>query len=128
MTNEEIAREIGNAREIGDASITAIATGLLNLERLQENLRQMATESSTPDSTPTNEQERRKQFGARLRMIRTLRNISRNELAKKLGLSSPFIANIENGRREPSNKHLIGMAKVLNVTTDWLLDVPPPSP
>ena len=128
MTNEDIAREIGNAREIGDASITAIATGLLNLERLQENLRQMATEPPTTDSTPTDEQERRKQFGARLRMIRTLRNISRNELAKKLGLSSPFIANIENGRREPSNKHLIGMAKVLNVSTDWLLDVPPPSP
>lgn len=121
MTNEEIAREIG------DAPITAIATGLLNLERLQENLRQMAaTEPPTQDSTPTDEQERRKQFGARLRMIRTLRGLTQAEVAKVLGINKSTVTLYENGRTEPSLKNLVLLARTLNVSADWLLDLPTP--
>ena len=48
------------------------------------------------------------------------------DIAKKLNVTIQSIKNYESGLREPSIKNLIALAHILNVTTDWLLNVPPP--
>lgn len=118
MTNEEIANELEGV------SITAIATGLLNVERLKEKIVQSASENFVSDPLKTPESDRRKLFGERLRMMRKLRGFTQSEFAERLGVSKSFLANCECGRREPSNRNLISMARILNVSADWLLDVP----
>ncbi len=118
MTNEEIAKEISQY------PLTAIATGLLNIEHLKEKLTQSTGEEFISDPIKIPEAERRKLFGERLRMIRKLRGFTQAEFAERLGVSKSFVTNCECGRREPSNRNLISMARILNVSADWLLDIP----
>ena len=44
-------------------------------------------------------------------------------MAEKLGLSASQVANYEMGRRLPSLQILIDMARILGVSTDYLLGV-----
>ena len=48
---------------------------------------------------------------------------SQSKLAEKLGLSASQVANYEMGRRLPSLQILIDMARILGVSTDYLLGV-----
>ena len=118
MTEGEIIKEISQY------PIAAIATGLINAERLKEKLTQSTSGDFYTDPLKTPESERRKLFGERLRMIRKLRGFTQAELAERLGVSKSFVTNCECGRREPSNRNLISMARVLSISTDWLLDIP----
>lgn len=78
------------------------------------------------DTRPKDEQERRQLFGARMKMIRQMLGLKQADIAKKLNITIQSVKNYESGLREPSIKNLIALAHILNVTTDWLLDVPPP--
>ncbi len=79
-----------------------------------------------PESKPKDEKERRQLFGARMKMIRQMLGLKQADIAKKLNITIQSVKNYESGIREPSIKNLIALAHILNVTTDWLLDVPPP--
>ena len=127
MTNGELAKEISQY------PLTAIATGLFDFERFNNQLNKSNDENSNTYSTSTNklnplklpEEERRKLFGERIKMMRKLRGFTRSEFAKLLGVSRPLIAAYETGTREPSLKNLIALVQALNIDTDWLLGLSP---
>ena len=54
-------------------------------------------------------------LGQRLHELRDKADLSLRELAKKVGISSPFLSDIELGRRFPSEEILAKLAKALNV-------------
>ena len=118
MTDEELAKEISRY------PLTAIATGLLNLENNRENVLAKACKEIELDSLKLSDEERRKQFGSRVRMIRQLLGLTQAELVKKIGVTNQAIATYEKGKREATYKNLIGLSRALNVTTDWLLGEP----
>ena len=122
------------AKELSQYPLTAIATGLFDFERFKNQLNNPTDENSNPDS-PTQttkpnpltlpEEERRKLFGERIKMIRKLRGFTRSDIAKQLGVSRPLIAAYETGTSEPSLKNLIALVQALNINTDWLLGLSP---
>lgn len=65
----------------------------------------------------------RKGFAARLKQTRLSAGLTRQQLGNKLQLSANGIGQYEIGRREPSLGGLVRLAKILNVSTDWLLGV-----
>jgi transcriptional regulator with XRE-family HTH domain len=67
-------------------------------------------------------------IGPFIRKRRDELDLSLRELAKKLDCSPAFISDIELGRRHPSDKVLIEIAKILKVKADDLrkMDVRPP--
>ena len=67
-------------------------------------------------------------IGPFIRRRRDELDLSLRELAKKLDCSPAFISDIELGRRHPSEKVLIEIAKILKVKLDDLrkMDVRPP--
>lgn len=113
-------------KKISQFSLPVIANGLLQLEKMREKARELETtaENSAP---PLPDEERRKQVGARVRMMRRLLGLTQTELAEQIGVSKQAIAMYETGRREASYKNLVALSRALNVTTDWLLDTPPPT-
>ena len=127
MTNGELAKELSQY------PMTAIATGLLDFERFNQLNKLTDGDSNTDYPSPSTksnplklpEEERRKLFGERIKMIRKLRGFTRSEFAKLLGVSRPLIAAYETGTREPSLKNLIALVQALNIDTDWLLGLSP---
>ena len=81
---------------------------------------------SNTEEKHSDEKERRKLVGARMKMIRQMLGLKQADIAKKLNITIQSVKNYESGIREPSIKNLISLAHILNVTTDWLLDVSPP--
>ena len=67
-------------------------------------------------------------IGPFIRKRRDELDLSLRELAKKLDCSPAFISDIELGRRHPSDKVLIEIAKILKVKADDIrnMDVRPP--
>lgn len=115
VTNEEILRELD------DISPSRIATGLLKLERMLKNLKNNNVDSTEFDSLKLPDEERRKQFGARIKNMRKSLGLTQADLAKKIGVTKQAITTYETGIREPSFRNLIKLSRALNVTTDWLL-------
>lgn len=62
-------------------------------------------------------------FPERLKSLRTLKGVSRQELADHLGMSYETIGKWEHGTRDPGTDDLIKMALFLGVSTDYLLGV-----
>ena len=62
-------------------------------------------------------------FGNRLKILRLRENMSQAQLAQKLDLTKSVISAYETGIRLPSYDVLIHIAKIFNVTTDYLLGV-----
>ena len=128
MTNGELAKELSQY------PLTAIATGLLDFERFNKKFSK-ADEESLTQNYPTllvstnplklSEDERRKLFGERIKMIRKLRGFTRSDIANQLGVSVSLIGAYEGGKREPSIKNLIALSQILNVEADWLLGLSP---
>lgn len=56
-----------------------------------------------------------------IRNIRISRGLSVNELAKRAGISSKFVYDIENGKKGFSADVLLRLAESLNVSCDYLL-------
>lgn len=61
------------------------------------------------------------EIGERVRITRTARGFSREELAEYLGISTLFLGYIECGQRGMSLVTLQNICKVLNVSADYLL-------
>ena len=59
-------------------------------------------------------------LGERLRELREAADISLRELAKDVGISAPFLSDVELGRRFPSDDILAKLAKSLKVSLDDL--------
>ena len=62
-------------------------------------------------------------LGERLKALRTAKKMSQKELAEKIGIAKSVISFYESGDRFPSYDVLIKIARIFNVTTDYLLDV-----
>lgn len=122
MTNGELAKELSQY------PLTAITTGLPDFEQLRKRLinSQEKTAGTNPLKMP--EEERRKLFGERVKMMRNLRGLTRSEFAKKLGVSTALVSAYEVGKREPSMKNLIALTQILNIGADWLLGISPQTP
>jgi transcriptional regulator with XRE-family HTH domain len=57
----------------------------------------------------------------KIRILRTERNMSQSELARKLGLSRNGVNSWEQSLSAPSLTYLVELAKFFHVTTDYLL-------
>jgi len=62
-------------------------------------------------------------FGNRLKTLRMKENMTQQQLARKLGLTKSVISAYETGLRQPSYDVLIHIAKIYNVSTDYLLGI-----
>lgn len=60
-------------------------------------------------------------FGNTLKSLRLQNNMTQAQLAQKLGLTKSVISAYETGLRLPSYDILIHVAKIYNVSTDYLL-------
>ncbi len=60
-------------------------------------------------------------FGKRLKELRTSKNWTQEELAKKINLSKPNISKYEAGVVEPNLSTLNALCSLFNVSTDYLL-------
>lgn len=69
--------------------------------------------------------ELRTAFGERVREVRTERRWTVRELAGKVGVTSGFISQIENGQVMPSVANLVTLAKALEVQVGELFDAMP---
>ena len=60
-------------------------------------------------------------LGARIAALRRGAGLSQAELAGQLQISASAMGMYEQGRREPSAQMLVALARVLGVSTDYLL-------
>lgn len=56
----------------------------------------------------------------RITALREELELTQGKLAENVGLSQSMIAHIEAGRKEPSKKYKIEIARFFNVTVEWL--------
>lgn len=61
------------------------------------------------------------EMGARIRRQREFLNLTREELAGDLGVSSKFVADIEYGEKGLSLKRLYTLTQILQVSADYIL-------
>ena len=115
ITNEEISQELNGM------SPSKVASELLNLERMIEHLKKSSGEPIKFDSLKLSNDALRKDFGARIRIMRKSLGLTQADLAKKIEVTKQSITAYELGLREPSFRNLIRLSRALNVTIDWLL-------
>ncbi len=60
-------------------------------------------------------------LGARIAALRREKNISQYTLAQKLGISPSAVGMYEQGRREPDCATIVKLARLFDVSTDFLL-------
>ena len=60
-------------------------------------------------------------LGARIAALRRQKNMNQHELARNLGISSSAVGMYEQGRREPPLRLIVAMARLFEVSTDYLL-------
>lgn len=61
-------------------------------------------------------------FGEKLRLLRTQRGLSLQELAHKLGLNAhSYISELESGKKKPTAEFVLNAARLFDVSTDLLL-------
>lgn len=60
-------------------------------------------------------------IGEQITLLRKQQNLSQDELAKKVGVSRTIIGNYERNANTPSIEVLVKLAKVFNVTVDFLV-------
>lgn len=62
-------------------------------------------------------------MGRRIRVIRERKDLSREELAEKIGITPAFISDVEYGNKGMSIKNLYLLSQLLDVSVDELLPV-----
>ncbi len=69
-----------------------------------------------------------KTLGERIRELREERDLSLRELATQIGVSAAFMSDVELGRRQLSDKHMVAVARVLGTSLEDLqkFDTRPP--
>ena len=60
-------------------------------------------------------------FSTRLKKLRKLNNYTQEDLAKLLGITAGAVGLYEQNRREPDNNTVKQLARIFNVTIDYLL-------
>ena len=60
-------------------------------------------------------------WGRRIRAFRKLKAIKQLEFAKKIGMSTSILGQIERGTRVPTQEQLDAMASVLNIEVEELM-------
>lgn len=63
------------------------------------------------------------ELGVLIRNYRTLNRVGLDFVAKKLGIKAQFISNIEHGRASLPVKHVVKLAKLLNISPAKLANV-----
>jgi len=61
------------------------------------------------------------EIGKRIHDIRTDKELSRNELARRAGITPQFLRKVEDGDKGLSSKTIRSISIALSVTTDYLL-------
>ena len=61
-------------------------------------------------------------FGENLKRLRQRKNISQDELARKLNIKQYVISSWEIGRSEPSINQIVELSNIFKIPTDYLLD------
>lgn len=69
----------------------------------------------------TNKKDSKEYMGKKLRLARTISNLTQEELAEKLSLTPEYVSQIERGISYGSVETLINICKTLNVNADFLL-------
>ncbi len=59
-------------------------------------------------------------LGQRIKKTRTKLNMSQVELAKRVGISSNRLSEIESGKGNPNKSLLIAIEQLFNISPDWL--------
>lgn len=62
-------------------------------------------------------------LGEKIKYLRTVHNLTQEQLADRLGLSKSIISAYENSLRYPSYDILIKLASIFHVSTDYLLGI-----
>lgn len=62
-------------------------------------------------------------LGERLRELRTEKELSQAQVAKRMGVSPAIISSYENSVKQPSLENLVKIAYLYNVSTDYLLGI-----
>jgi len=62
-----------------------------------------------------------KKLGENIKRIRTKKNITQVEIAKKLGVNRSFVSNLENAKTNPTLSTITNLAQALGVSTNELL-------
>ena len=60
-------------------------------------------------------------LNTRIKQLRTARNLSQVEMAKRLGVTKQSVSNWENNNIQPSVDMLVMIARLFSVSTDYLL-------
>ena len=60
-------------------------------------------------------------IGLRIAALRRTEGWSQAELAEKLKISPSAVGMYEQGRREPASDRIVAIAKIFDVSTDYLL-------
>ncbi len=63
------------------------------------------------------------ELGKRIRTARRKKGMSQAELADKVGISVPYVSDVENGKKTIGVDIFMRIAEALQVSTDWLLRV-----
>ncbi|WIM38636.1 helix-turn-helix transcriptional regulator [Paenibacillus sp. PK4536] len=61
--------------------------------------------------------------GERLREERITQNLTQEDMAKKLGITRQAYGNYETGKRDVDSQTLVNLVKILNVSSDYLLNL-----
>ena len=67
-------------------------------------------------------------LGARIAALRRQAGMSQLELAKRLSVSPSAVGMYEQGRREPASDRIVAIARIFDVSTDYLLTGEPVTP
>lgn len=62
-------------------------------------------------------------FGEKIKDLRTRRNLSQEEVAKRVELTKATISGYERGIKSPSVEAVVNLALLFNVSTDYLLGI-----
>lgn len=65
------------------------------------------------------------QLGERIRILREEQRYQQKEIAERLGVSPQAFSNYENGKREPDLLTVLKLAKLFDVSVDYLLGLTP---
>lgn len=69
----------------------------------------------------TNNYERMKRFGEKLRTLRERRKLSLRQLGDMLGVSKNYVWNMEKGKKTPNAAMILKIADVFGVTPNQLM-------
>ena len=61
------------------------------------------------------------EFSERLKNLRKQAHLTQVDVAEKLGISQPAYASWERGIKKPTQENLVKIAKILNISIDYLV-------